>query len=332
MPAPLSLRFSTSNKSLIALLATIFFLATIFGLLGIYFFIHGPSWIYGPSWDEYFVGSSAASSDGKAVFFTYDHVRVWRRQIGSYSWGKQDPKQRGIGVFELQSKKIRVVNRRFHYRLEEICWNKMLLATSSRQTNADGSITDREEHHLLDTVTGQSTPLPMSKELQTLNRRGPSFPHLVDGKGTIVFSAWENIAKGDKLGPTETWIRWPSGRYFFLAVGARVLALGNGQLLISDGAMMRNFLYNIEKESHREISPQEAHDLQSGAPWHSSPDGKRGWCAGADHDLIRLEVVQTRPGSGGSATTFRMLRRTAKKTEVTEAILDNAELAKVAYD
>ena len=111
-----------------------------------------------------------------------------------------------------------------------------------------------------------------------------------------------------------------------------MLALGNGQLLISDGAMMRNFLYIIEKESHREISPQEARDLESGAPWHSIPDGKRGWCAGADHDLIRLEVVQTRPGSGGSATTFRMLRRTAKNTEVTEAILDNAELAKVAYD
>ena len=179
----------------------------------------------------------------------------------------------------------------------------MLQSTSSQQTNADGSITDREEHHLLNTVTGQSTPLPMFKELQTLNRRGPQFPHFVDGKGTIVFSARENVANGDKPGPTETWIRRPSGRYFFLALGARVLALGNGQLLISDGGLMRNFLYNIEKESHREISRKEALQLESGAPWNNSADGQRGWCAGADHDLIPLEVVQTRPGSGGSATT-----------------------------
>ncbi|HEY2919198.1 MAG TPA: hypothetical protein VGK77_09420 [Candidatus Binatia bacterium] len=301
---------------------------------------------YAPPWQECFLSGAHVSSDGKGIYFPFSQATLWQQNAWWTSalgwwWSKHQVKQTGIALFDLETKKVAVIYRRKsgskgighrssdEYGIVTLCWDKAIVNFTVKP-NPDDPKSYETAHSLLDLKSGHMTALPLRQELAKLGRRGPEWPHLVDRNGTIILTARQSDLKSEGPPADETWIRYPTGQYFYLAVGGSVEALGNGQLLFR-GNYATNFLYDVEKGSHKAISAQESINIKQSNPWRHFNDRGASWCSGASPKIIRLEIIpETFPGRGfrGKFATFRILRRTAKSSEEIKASVDLEELEK----
>jgi len=251
----------------------------------------------------FYVRKPEISSDGKTGLFAFN--QVFQRQRSTWpSHTKYWVWTRGIGTYDLESGRIKVIHRRMGsigsgssrsakggYGILGVCWDKVLVGR-------DGD----KSYYWLDVTTGTLTRLSLADEWVD---RGLEIRHffVLDRSGTIAM--WANPSRRlpvDRSRVTGAlWLRRPSGTYEDVGLFLYVYPMGDGRILFTSplvdkyGAGPGHYvLYDIERGTRSHPSLQEGTKMESGSSLRNVDLHKASsWCAGAKRD-IQFGV----PGSG----------------------------------
>jgi hypothetical protein len=243
----------------------------------------------------FYVQKPEISSDGKTGLFAFNQVfqrqrLTWPEHTKYWVW------TRGIGTYDLESGRIKVVHRskgsigsgssrtaKGGYGILGVCWDKVLVGR-------DGD----KSYYWLDVTTGTLTRLPLSDEWAA---RGLDVRHffVLDRRGTIAM--WANPSKRLPMdrsrGMGALWLRRPSGEYEDVGLFLYVYPTGDRRILFTSplvdkyGAAPGHYvLYDVETGTRSHLS------LQDGTNMESKPSLRNvdlhmasSWCAGAKRDI-----------------------------------------------